>query len=121
MVDRAPCGESKACDVSLSAVWSSSGGPQRAYADRAGRGYAAPPACPHRVRARGAPAWSAASARGLAADPAARGVLLAIAPATAIAREPEAHRDAVARRVGHAWRQRGGALEATGSLGQYLL
>ncbi len=44
MVDGAPCGESQACDVSLSALWSSSARAQRAYADRARRRH--PPATP---------------------------------------------------------------------------
>ena len=72
MVDGAASRQPKAIDVSLSDLWSSSAGPQRAYADRPRRGHPTAPPRAHGVRAAGPSRGPPAAPRGVARDPTAR-------------------------------------------------
>jgi hypothetical protein len=90
MVDGAPCGESKAGDVSLSVLWSSSTRAQRAYADRARRRHPPPSPRPHRVRARRPARRQSGPARRVAARATAPAVAVAAPAAPRVAGPPRA-------------------------------
>src|SRR2546423_12864844 len=82
MVDRSPRRESQAGDVSMSFLRSASRSVKRAYADCARRRREAQAPRPHRVRAAGALARSAALARRVGAGAARRPLALAAAAGT---------------------------------------